>query len=244
MTAVKLADLLRRNRELGAQLTGSRYRVALLSNVVVHQFKDLLELVLRENGIAAEVVIGDYDTIVQDSERLAGSDAVVIFWEACNLVDGFHGLVAAMSDEEVAAIEQRVSGEIRLVLKFLGATPVVLINSFSSAVFDTNPIGESALRRTCDRLNAVLQTAVRPHQRVVNLDLILGQVGTRAAVDDRQFQSARALYSTAFGIANVNGAYIRSATGGYSFPGATPAEEALGALALGRRYGWSAWSCF
>jgi hypothetical protein len=51
-------------------------------------------------------------------------------------------------------------------------------------------------------------------------------------------------YSTAFGIANVNGAYIRSATGGYSFPGATPAEEALGALALARRYGFSAWSCF
>lgn len=51
-------------------------------------------------------------------------------------------------------------------------------------------------------------------------------------------------YSTAFGIANVNGAYIRSATGGYSFPGATPAEEALGALALARRYGFPAWGCF
>lgn len=51
-------------------------------------------------------------------------------------------------------------------------------------------------------------------------------------------------YSTAFGIANVNGAYIRSATGGYSFPGATPAEEALGALALARRYGFSAWGCY
>jgi hypothetical protein len=50
-------------------------------------------------------------------------------------------------------------------------------------------------------------------------------------------------YSTAFGIANVNGAYIRTTTG-YAFPGATPAEEALGALALGRRYGWSAWGCF
>jgi hypothetical protein len=49
-------------------------------------------------------------------------------------------------------------------------------------------------------------------------------------------------YSTAFGIWNGNGAYIRSETG-YSFPGATPAEAVLGATALARRYGFSAWAC-
>lgn len=52
-------------------------------------------------------------------------------------------------------------------------------------------------------------------------------------------------YSTAFGIWNGNGAYIRSATGGYSFPGATPAEELLGAKALadGPARGFSGWAC-
>jgi len=51
-------------------------------------------------------------------------------------------------------------------------------------------------------------------------------------------------YSTAFGIWNGNGAYIRQVTSGYSFPGATPAEELLGAVALARRYHYSAWSCY
>lgn len=51
-------------------------------------------------------------------------------------------------------------------------------------------------------------------------------------------------YSSAFGIWNGNGAYIRQATGGYSFPGATPAEGLLGAVALARRYGFSAWACY
>jgi hypothetical protein len=54
------------------------------------------------------------------------------------------------------------------------------------------------------------------------------------------------VYSTAFGIANVNGAYIRSRTGGYAFPGRTPAEEVLGALALakGPARGFSGWGCY
>lgn len=52
-------------------------------------------------------------------------------------------------------------------------------------------------------------------------------------------------YSTAFGIWNGNGAYIRATTG-FAFPGRTPAEEVLGALALakGPARGFSGWGCF
>jgi len=52
-------------------------------------------------------------------------------------------------------------------------------------------------------------------------------------------------YSTAFGIANVNGPYI-TATTGFAFPGRTPAEEVLGALALakGLAHGFSGWGCY
>ena len=50
-------------------------------------------------------------------------------------------------------------------------------------------------------------------------------------------------YSSAFGIWNGNFAYTREATG-YPWPTSVPAEEAFHALALARRYGFSAWSCF
>lgn len=51
-------------------------------------------------------------------------------------------------------------------------------------------------------------------------------------------------YSTAFGIWNGNGSYIRRTTG-YAFPGRTPAEELLGAMALadGPARGFSGWAC-
>lgn len=50
-------------------------------------------------------------------------------------------------------------------------------------------------------------------------------------------------YSSAFGIWNGNFTYTRAATG-YDWPTSVPAEEAFHALALARRYGFSAWSCF
>ena len=52
-------------------------------------------------------------------------------------------------------------------------------------------------------------------------------------------------YSTAFGIWNGNGHYIRRTTS-YAFPGRTPAEEVLGAVALakGPARGFSGWGCF
>lgn len=50
-------------------------------------------------------------------------------------------------------------------------------------------------------------------------------------------------YSTAFGIWNGNGPFITRTTG-YAFPERTPAEGVLGAVALAREYGFSAWACY
>lgn len=50
-------------------------------------------------------------------------------------------------------------------------------------------------------------------------------------------------YSSAFGIWNGNFATTRAITG-YPWPTSVPAEEAFHALALARKYGFSAWGCF
>jgi FkbH-like protein len=198
---VKLADIIRRNRELGAQCGGPVYRIALLSNIVVSPLKDVLELTLREDGINAEVVAGDYGTIVQDSERFAGKvDAAIIFLEACNLVEGFQDAVESMTESEISAIENRATQELGLVLRRLDATPLVLVNSFSSAAFDRQVLSESALARTSRRLNAALLNLIGPRQRVVDVSLLLAHLGVDAAIDQRTLQSSRALYSTAFAV--------------------------------------------
>ena len=87
---MKYIDIIKRNRALSVQMKGRRYRVGVIANITVHHIKDILELELREEGINAEVTIGDYDSIAQDSIRFAKFDAVIIFWEAVNFLNGIH----------------------------------------------------------------------------------------------------------------------------------------------------------
>jgi FkbH-like protein len=198
MKSLKYADILARNRELGQLAVGHPYRIALLSNLVINQLGEILEFVLRTRGINAEVVYGDYDNIVQDSIRLKDVDAVVIFWEAANLVDGLHACAEIKGAEELAQLGERVEHEMELVLGNLRDVPLVLVNKFSGLLFTGDDLRDGALQRLCNRLNVCLDRLVSPHQILIKVDKVLAQVGLRAAADFRQLQSAKALYSIEF----------------------------------------------
>ena len=81
-------DIIKRNRELAEEFTGVPYKIGVISNITVIPITDVLELTLREEGLNVQVVMGDYDLIVQDSVKFSSLDAVIIFWEAGNFVDG------------------------------------------------------------------------------------------------------------------------------------------------------------
>ncbi len=67
MKDLKYADILRQNRALSAQLAGTQYKIAVLSNIVVSQLNDLMEYSLRSEKINAHAVSGGYDNILQCS---------------------------------------------------------------------------------------------------------------------------------------------------------------------------------
>ena len=198
LIAVKITEILERNRILGSRLTSSEYKIALISNIIVTQLREVLELTLREDGLKAEVVVGNYDAIVQDSSRFSDAKAVVVFWEASNLVEGLHNKATLMPPEDLDALEARVEGEIDLISCNLRSAPLVLINRFSSLAFDTNPLRIGPLSRMCKRLNASLEGKAGANQIIVDLDEVLAKVGLRASVDLRQYQSSKALYSFEF----------------------------------------------
>ena len=195
---MKLTEIIKRNRELGAQLTGDVYKIALISNITIIQLKEFLELNLREKGINAAVTVGDYDAIVQDSVRFSEYKAVLVFWEAGNFIDGFQNKSYAMPSDEIDALAERVEGEIRLMLHNLKRTPLVLVNRFTSEIFGADALREGALPNLCKRLNATLASKVASNQIIVDLDNVLAKVGHDASVDFRQFQSSKALYTIGF----------------------------------------------
>ena len=198
LIVMKLTEIIKRNRELGAQLTGDVYKIALISNITIIQLKEFLELNLREKGINAVVTVGDYDAIVQDSVRFSEYKAVLVFWEAGNFIDGFQNKSYAMPSDEIDALAERVEGEIRLMLHNLKRTPLVLVNRFTSEIFGADALREGALPNLCKRLNATLASKVASNQIIVDLDNVLAKVGHDASVDFRQFQSSKALYTIGF----------------------------------------------
>lgn len=198
MKALKYADILSRNRELAADGSGTPYRIALLSNIVVNQLSDVLEYVLRSRGMNAEVTCGDYDNFVQDSIRFKGFDAAIIFWESANIVDGLHAQAEAMQLADRAALAVRVEQEMALTLANLREVPLLLFNGFSALLFEREILRGGALQQLCDRLNTALRSELAGHQIVVDVDKVLAGVGLAAAADFRQFQSSKALYSIDF----------------------------------------------
>ncbi len=198
LIVMKFTEIIKRNRELGAQLTGAVYKIAFISNITIAQLKDVLELNLREKGVNAVVSVGDYDAIVQDSVRFSEFKAVLVFWEAGNFIDGFQNKSYAMPSDEIDALAERVEGEIGLMLHNLKSTPLVLINRFTSEIFGADALREGALPNLCKRLNATLASKVASNQIIVDLDNVLAKVGHDASVDFRQFQSSKALYTIGF----------------------------------------------
>lgn len=198
MKSLKYAEILSLNRELGTLLKGKKYLIVLLSNIVVNQLKEVLELELRQQGINAEVITGDYNNIVQNSSRFTEANAVIIFWESTDLVEGLNTRIMSMNVEEISALAERFEIEINLVLKNLEHAPLVLFNRFSSMVFSKDVLREGPLSLLCKRLNTALEKRVLSNQLIVDINAILAKVGIGEAVDFRQFQSSKALYTINF----------------------------------------------
>jgi FkbH-like protein len=195
---MKYTEILQRNKALGGLLQGDKFRIAIISNVTVSQLKDVLELTLRENGINAEVEIADFDSIVQESLRFSKSNAVMLFWELVNLVDGFQSKVYIQNKEEINRLKAKVESEIDIVLRNLKNVPLVLINSFSATILDNNPIAYGPLQKLADYFNNILKSGVSGNQIIVNIESIFAILGIDQSRDIRQFQTAKSLYSVDF----------------------------------------------
>ncbi len=198
MRDLKYSDILVKNQELGAKLTGERYRIRVLSNLTTSQCNEVIEYSLRSHGIPADVQTGGFDTIAQDSAQAAGLDAVILFWEIANLAPGFHYRANVLSDDALAALLAKVEGEIDFVLKNLQSVPLVLFNSFSSVPFNHGKLKSDALDRACERLNRRVIQAKPDNVVIVDINKVLAEVSVLKAVDFRFFYSSKALYSVEF----------------------------------------------
>ena len=195
---LKYFEILKINTKLGSNMNSNSYNISVLSNITINQIKEILEYVLRNENINANVRIGDYDNIVQDSIKYENSNVVIIFWELCNIIDGLQYKIELFSDEQFKAMLKKIKSEIDLVLKNLNKTSIVLFNKFTSLQFSNSNIRKNNLEKLADQLNQDLEGKIQANVKLVALEKVIASVRVEKSLDLRYYYSSKALYTIEF----------------------------------------------
>ena len=83
MKNIKYSQIISENKKIEENLKAkdiNLYKIGILSNIMIHQSKSIGEYYLRKKNIYAEIKLGDFDNIWQDSKKFADQDSIIIFW--------------------------------------------------------------------------------------------------------------------------------------------------------------------
>jgi len=198
MMELKYSEILRLNKEISTNLKSKLSCISILSNITIHQIKEILEYSLRSDGINANVDIGNYDNIVQDSQKYKGSNTVIIFWEVSNIIDGLQYKIELLNNDQFDEIQGKIKSEIDLVLKNIEKASLVLINTFTSLPFSCSNVRKDNLNELSLQLNYYLEEKIPYNARLVDLEKVIASVGVSKSLDMRYFYSSKALYTIDF----------------------------------------------
>ena len=194
---MKYSEILKANRLLENK-DSSTYKITILSNIMVHQAKDLCEYSLRVDNVNAFVQLGDYDNIVQDSLKFKNFNAVIIFWEISNLIDGFHYKANLINDIEYKNLINKVKTEIDLIFSNLKETSLVLVNRFSTLAFDQSSLNSTRMGELKNILNGHLYNHIKSNVKIIDIDKVISKTSVSSSTSFRYYKSHKTLYSVDF----------------------------------------------
>jgi FkbH-like protein len=195
---IKYAELLRRNATLG-NIPGSRHlRLAVVANITINALKEVLEFSFRSRSIAAQVTIGDYDNVAQDSSRFRDYDAIFVFYELAAIVDllpfQLHRFDSAGLDELV----EKAKHELSYAFDVLSSSRLVVFNELSAISFVAGSVAISPLEELSRRINEFVRTNAPQCFRLVNIEKVIAHRSIPESIDLRFFLSSRSLYKFPF----------------------------------------------
>ena len=198
MENLKYTEILQLNKELVGTIKSKPYDIAILSNVTVNSFKEILEYSCRLNQIEPNVELGNFDNIVQDSEFLINKDLVIIFYDVLNIVDQVSDFFEDLEEEKYSNLKNKLFTEIDIIFENLKNTASVVFNSFSSAYYNYNNIQVSKIETFVKELNIYLEQKKRSNVSIVNIDKLFTNIGFKQSIDYRFYHSSKAPYTFTF----------------------------------------------
>lgn len=198
MKKVKYIEILAYNKKLEKELNGEYYPVGIISNITLNQLKEIFEYTLRYEGINASCTIGNYDNIVQDSVEFKNYKLVIIFWELANIIDGLQYKADLFDEKTLESLIDKVKRELSFVFNNLKDTSRVIINSFSSLVFNSSNLEKNKFDKIADSLNNYLIANKPANFTIIEIDKVISQLSVEKSTDMRYYYSSKALYSIDF----------------------------------------------
>jgi FkbH-like protein len=195
---MKYSEIIKLNNDLEGVINSPEYKIVILSNIMVHQSKDICEYLLRKESVNAKVLLGEYDNIVQDSAKFQDANAIVIFWDTYNFIDGFQYKAESLSSPEFESIVEKIKTEIDLVLCNLKDIPLVLINRFSSLIFDQFSLSNNRINKLAGGLNTYLEEKCGENVKIIDIDKVVSRLSIKSSIDLRYYYSSKTLYSIDF----------------------------------------------
>ena len=169
--------------------------VGVCSNVILNNFKNIFSGALSENGYSSDITIGDYDSILIDSERFQNCDVIVVVWELANLYDGVQYSIELADQELLEQIEIRFKSEIDIVLKNTRNTKQVILTKFCSSSFDCYSDVSLKLSDVCIRLNEYISSKSQSNVSCIDTHKIFSLLGVNKSIDYRFFYSSKNIYT-------------------------------------------------
>ena len=195
---MKYLEILKKNKEFQKNKDHLNHEIALLSNITLNPFKDILEYYLRIEGISPNINVGDYDNIVQDSLKYRNSNTVIIFWELVNITNDLYKEIDFYNKEKFNQLIQKIKLELDLVFKNLKQTQLVLFNKFSTSYFSLYNLNKTPLDELNKILNQYLVENIPNNFKLVEIGKIFLKTGIKNSIEIRNFYLTKALYSVDF----------------------------------------------
>ncbi len=206
-----------------------KLNISILRNVTVESMLPYLKFLAFEMGFAAEIQMGDYDNVVQESLGVKEgilrkeSDCVLIFMKlenlSWNLARNFPALGAQNVQNEVMRIQENITNILTGIRKQTDG--MILWHGFELPLYPGLGIWDSQIPEgqvgVVLGLNNFLRSTLLsvPNAYYIDLNLCLARVGGKTFYDERYWHIGRAPYSleALCEIASEDFKFIRSLKG-------------------------------
>ena len=195
---MKYLELIEKNRELGSMFKGEKFKIHILSNIVVNELKNVLEYNLRINNLNVDCFIADYDNIIQSIDKSKKAECIIIFWELSNIFIDILHTQDTISDKKIYDLEKKFFDQIDYIFENLKNSRMVIFNKFSLNQFNNSFYYHTKIEKLCSKLNNYLNEFNRENFYLIDLNKIFNVKGLQNYINNRDFHSLKILYKYDF----------------------------------------------